>query len=43
VDAHVIALPLGGQPQLATELVGNLVDASSGFLDAEGMLAFDFQ
>ena len=43
MDAHVVALPLGGQPQAAAQLVGDLVDASPGFLDAQGMLAFNFQ
>ena len=43
VDAHVIALPLGRQPQFAAEFIGDLVDPPPGFLDAEGMFAFDLQ
>ena len=35
VNAKVVTLPLGGEPQLAAELVGDLVDAAPGFLGAE--------
>jgi hypothetical protein len=43
VDAKVVAFPLRGEPQLAAELVGDLVDAPPRFLGAETMFTFDFQ
>lgn len=43
VHAQVIALPLRAEPQLAAEFFGDAIDAPPGFLDAEGMFAFDLQ
>ena len=43
VDTQVVTFPLRSESQFAAELFGDLIDTSSGFLDAEGMLTFDFQ